>query len=391
MGTILSYLEEYGDCPLTDMPFNDVDSLVLCQLSYLKFDGIVPDVWSNQPAIALEDIAVHANYEDLFADVRFEEENRTLFENMVLGRRFRQIKLAEYINLVEKEGETQFSAVTVFLGDGNIYIAFRGTDETIVGWKEDFNMAYIHPIPSQAYSVKYLNMVAGKLSNPLIVGGHSKGGNLAMYSAMNCTPSIREQIRKIYSMDGPGFRPEVLVKCNYPQIADKVIKILPRSSLIGMIFEHDILYEVVESTRLGLAQHDPYTWEVEGRHFVKVQDVNELQKFTNGTVNEWILTLNEEQLRTFVDTLYDVISASETDDLIELAADWKKSLNGIVNAAREVDDETRQMIKETLGMLFRIAGFRMKEEVEEFASEFFMNVQRKSMKSEETEGWIRLS
>lgn len=382
MGTIIDYLKEYGDCPLTEMGFNDVDSLVLCQLSYLKFDGIVPDVRENKPAVTLEEISHHADYEKLFADVRFEKENRALFEAMLSGRRYRKLRLNCYINLVEKEWETQFSAVTCILGEGTIYIAFRGTDETIVGWKEDFNMAFLDPVPGQSYAVKYLNMVAGKLHNPIILGGHSKGGNLAVYSAMKCVPRVREHIRKIYSMDGPGFRPEVLRNCRYDLIADRVVKILPHSSLIGMIFERDIRYEVVESNTFGLAQHDPYTWKVEGRHFVKVGDVYERRKFMNDTLNEWILSLDEERLKAFVDTLYQVISAAEAENLIEFTADWKKSMNRVVAALREVDEETARMLREVVGALFDIARLRMKEEVEDKAAELFKTGKHRPRRTE---------
>ncbi|MBO4980895.1 MAG: DUF2974 domain-containing protein [Lachnospiraceae bacterium] len=382
MGTIIDYLKEYGDCPLTEMGFNDVDSLVLCQLSYLKFDGIVPDVRENKPAVTLEEISHHADYEKLFADVRFEKENRALFEAMLSGRRYRKLRLNCYINLVEKEWETQFSAVTCILGEGTIYIAFRGTDETIVGWKEDFNMAFLDPVPGQSYAVKYLNMVAGKLHNPIILGGHSKGGKLAVYSAMKCVPRVREHIRKIYSMDGPGFRPEVLRNCRYDLIADRVVKILPHSSLIGMIFERDIRYEVVESNTFGLAQHDPYTWKVEGRHFVKVGDVYERRKFMNDTLNEWILSLDEERLKAFVDTLYQVISAAEAENLIEFTADWKKSMNRVVAALREVDEETARMLREVVGALFDIARLRMKEEVEDKAAELFKTGKHRPRRTE---------
>lgn len=363
MGTIIDYLKEYGDCSFEDMPLNDVDSLVLCQFSYLKFDEMVPDVRTKGHFVTLEEVAQHADYEKLFADTRFEKENRALFEGMMGGRRYRTLRLGNYINVIEKEWETQFSAVTFYLENGTVYVAFRGTDETIVGWKEDFNMAFLSPVPGQAYSVEYLNTVAGEIHAPIVIGGHSKGGNLAVYSFMNCKPQVRKLIRKVYSMDGPGFRPETLESANYEKIADRIVKILPHSSLVGMLFERDMRYEVVESTTFGLAQHDPYTWLVEGRHFVKVNDIYESRKFVNNALNEWILSLNEMQLRTFVDTLYQVISASEAEDLIEFTADWKKSMNGIVAAFREVDEETAKMLKEVIKSLFEIASLHVKEEV----------------------------
>ncbi len=383
MGNIVDYLKEYGDCPISQMPFNDVDSLVLCQLSYLKFDGIVPEVKENRASVTVEEIAKHADYEKLYADVRFEKENRALFEALLAGERYRHLKLNCYVSLTEKEWETQFAAVTYILENGSIYVAFRGTDETIVGWKEDFNMAFLSPVPGQAYSVKYLNIVAGRLHNPILIGGHSKGGNLAVYSAMNCIPSVRERICKVYSMDGPGFRPEVLADGCYERIADRVAKILPQSSLVGMIFERDIRYEVVESTTFGLAQHDPYTWKVEGRHFKKVSDIYESRKFMDDTINQWILSLDEERLKAFVDTLYQVISASEADDLIAFGADWKKSMNNMMAALKEVDEETSQMLKEVIRSLFEIARLRVRGEM---ADRFNSGRQKSRRKEEKVSG-----
>ena len=148
-GTVIEYLKKYGDIPFCEKPLNDVDSLALCQLSYLKFDGMVSDVRHNGPSVTLQEIAKRPDVDQLFGDVRFEKENRALFEGLLSGRRFRNMKLNCYINLVEKEWETQFSAITFILDDGTLFLAFRGTDETIVGWKEDFNMAFLNPLPGQ--------------------------------------------------------------------------------------------------------------------------------------------------------------------------------------------------------------------------------------------------
>ncbi len=357
-GTIIEYLKEYGDRPFGEMPMNDVDSLILCQLSYLKFDGMVPGVRENAPSVTLEEVAAREDVEKLFADERFEKDNRALFEGMLSGRRFRSLRLNCYVNMVLKEWETQFSAMTFLLEDGTIYIAFRGTDETIVGWKEDFNMAFLSPVPGQAYSAKYLNMVTGKLHKPFYVGGHSKGGNLAVYSAMQCLEEVQGRIRKIYSMDGPGFRPEVLAECNYDRIADKVVKILPNSSVIGMLFESDARYQVVESKTFGLAQHNPFTWKVEGTHFVRADDLYKRRRRMDDYLNEWILSLDEVQLRTFVDTLYQVVSASQAEDLIAFTADWKKSMSGVAAALKEVDDKTAEMLRRTVRSLFGIGRAR---------------------------------
>jgi len=359
--TILDYLREYGDVPFAERPMTDVDSLILCQLAYLKFDGLVPDIWSNQRSVTLREIAEHEHADDLFADERYEAKNRALFSGMLSGRRFAELRLNCYINIVEKKYETQFAAVTYLLGDGTMYVAFRGTDETIVGWKEDFNMAFLSPVPGQELSVKYLNMVTGKLRNPFYIGGHSKGGNLAVYSSMKCAPCVQNRILRIYSMDGPGFRRETMEACGYERIAERVVKLMPHSSLIGMLFEQDYHYRVVESRSFGMGQHDPYNWIVRDGDFVYEDDVRESVREMDGTLNEWILTLNEEQIRTFVETLYRVVSASQADDLITLTADWHRSMNAMIAAMQEVDDDTLKILYDTVKILFDIDRTRRKE------------------------------
>ena len=318
---------------------------------------------SERQGVTLESLKEHPDFEKLFADVRYEKPNRALYERMVQGKRFRNLELNYYVNVIEERWETQFSAVTFTLGDGSHYVAYRGTDETIVGWKEDFNMAFLTPVPGQAISVEYLNRVARRFGGPLYVGGHSKGGNLAVYSAMNCNPDIQDRILKIYSMDGPGFRPEVLRECDYGKIADRVVKILPNSSLVGMIFESGMYFQVVKSKTFGLLQHDPYTWLVTGNHLVRADRLYERRQQMDNNLNQWILSLNEQQLRTFVDTLYQVITASQADNLIDFTAEWKKSMNGVIAALKEVDEETVEALKEIVGSLFEIARENRKKQV----------------------------
>lgn len=354
MGTVIDYLEKYGKYTFSQMPMTEVDSLALCQLSYLKFDGMVPGLEEGAEPVTLGSLAGHPDFEKLFADVRFEKVNRALFSGMLKSRRFSGMGLNYYVNVVMEEWETQFSAVTFFPEGNPAYVAYRGTDETIVGWKEDFNMAFLTPVPGQAYSVKYLDAAAEKFGGQFYMGGHSKGGNLSVYSAMNCNPRVQERILKVYSMDGPGFRPEVLEKCRYDRISRRVVKILPNSSLVGMIFESDMHFQVVKSKTFGLLQHDPYTWQVVGNHLVRANDLYERRRQMDNDLNEWILSLDEQQLRTFVDTMFQVISASQADNLIDFTAEWRRSVNGVIGALKEVDEETREALKKTIKLLFDI-------------------------------------
>lgn len=360
--TVRAYLREYGDIPLAQRPMNDVDSLILCQLAYLKFDGLAPGLWEDKDPVRLSELCGHPLRDRLFADERFEKDNRELFEGMISGRRFRDIKLNCHVNIVERERETQFCAITIFPGDGTMYVAFRGTDETIVGWKEAFNMMFLSPVPGQALGAAYLNTVGERFSEPLYVGGHSKGGNFAVYGAMNCSRPVQDRILKIYSMDGPGFRPETLKECGYERIADRVVKILPHSSMVGMLFERDGGYRVVRSHSFGPAQHDPCHWKIENGEFAAAEGLHAWARLSANVVNEWIVSQDEQRLGLLADTLYRIVSASEAQDLIAMAAHWQKSLRGMRAAFREADRDTMKMLREMLGGLLGLAWERFGEE-----------------------------
>lgn len=363
MGTILDYLKEYGDYTLAEKSFSEVDSLALCQFAYLKFDGIVPTVGEDKPAVSLHELKNHANYDRLYADERYREDNTALFLGIFRSKRFRDIKIFNYVNQIDLDTETQFSAVTFRLPNGICYVAYRGTDETIVGWKEDLNLAFSEPVEGQRLSVNYLNKVAGNIGGLFYVGGHSKGGNLATYACMNCDEKVRRRIIAIYDHDGPGFRPEVRARGAYDEIAGRIHKTIPRSSLVGMLLYTDGVYRVVESRTIGLAQHNPYTWLVKDDHFQIVDEVYAGRKFMDDSINQWILSLTQEEMHTFVDTFYQIILASETDNLIDLTANWFQSIQKIGAALKEIDPQTAKVILQIIKSLFDIASLNVREKV----------------------------
>lgn len=366
MGTIIDYLREYGDYSLEEKPFSDVDSLVLSQLSYLKFDGIVPgpedesvqesataSIQKSVP-VSVREIADHPDYDHLYGDERYRKDNTALFQGVLRSRRFGGMKLWNYVNLIEPEQESQFSAVVCGLSENLTYVVFRGTDENIVGWKEDMNLAFSEPVPGQKRSVPYLEQAARTIRGNFYVGGHSKGGNLAVYSSMHCAPEVRGRIERIYDHDGPGFRPEVLEKSAYREIEGRIHKTVPRSSLVGMLLYTDAAYQVVESKTVGLAQHNPYTWLIREDGFRVVEEIRAGQKFMDQALNEWILSLDQEQMHTFVDTFYRVVQASETDNLIDFTANWFQSLQKIGKALGEVDKETAEVIIQIMRAFFDV-------------------------------------
>lgn len=363
MGTIIDYLKAYGDYTLEEKPFGEVDSLVLCQLAYLKFDNLAPSVGEKKPAVSLHELKEHEKYDGLYADERYREDNTALFLGILRSRRFQDTTVMNYVNQIDLKTETQFSAVTFRLPNGVCYVAYRGTDETIVGWKEDLNLAFSEPVEGQRMSVDYLNRVAQDIEGFFYVGGHSKGGNLATYACMNCNAEVRQRIMAIYDHDGPGFRPEVKARGAYDEIADRIRKTIPHSSLVGMILYTDGAYRVVESKTIGLAQHNPYTWLIRDDHFQIVNELYAGRKFMDEALNQWILSLTQEQMHTFVDTFYQIVLASETDNLIDFTANWFQSIQKIGAALKQIDPQTAKAIIKIMKSLYDITSLNAKERV----------------------------
>ena len=361
MGNIISYIEECGHLNFSEMSFNEVDALILSQFSYLKFDGLIPKLTEDEESVSFLHLAGHMDESVVYADERYEKDNRRLFEVMLHSRRFSGMRCNYYATIIDEHVQTQFCAMTCFFEDAIPVVVYRGTDENFVGWKEDFNMAFSKPVPGQQLAVLYMNQVGMKVFSDMIVCGHSKGGNLAVYGSMNTYPDIRNRIQRIYSFDGPGFRPEILKSEDYDAIAPKIEKYIPGSSLVGMLLESHEDYLVVDSSSVGVLQHNPYTWRVKEASFVGKSEVDKGRRFMNAALNEWILTLDEEQLEIFGETLFNILEGCEMKNLVEIAGDLKTGINNMVRTSKDVDEETRGKIVEILRLLGGIVKENAKE------------------------------
>lgn len=353
MNNVFGYLCQYGKKTFREKPFCDVDSLLLSQFCYLKLDGLVPKLKEDGQAVGMADLKEHPAKEGMFADTRYEKNNRRLFELMASSVRFGSMKMNYFVEIVDEGIETQFCAVTFFLEGERPYIAFRGTDETIVGWKEDFCMAFCGSIPSQDYSVIYVTQIADRISGRFYVGGHSKGGNLAVYTGLFCEEDVSDRVVFFYSFDGPGFRPEVLQRERYAQIKPRIRKLVPQSSMIGMMLQTQERYQVVKSMASGLLQHDPFTWLVTDGRFVRSDSVYKGRRILDHAMNEWIMSLSEEQLERFVEDLFDLIKAAKVEDLVEFDQDRKKHVKALLEAYKEMDAEEKKFMGKLLGKLLR--------------------------------------
>lgn len=365
MGNVIDYLIQYGDQAFAERAFCDVDVLILAQLSYFDFGSAVPTIAQHKKSVTLEEIDRTADLSAVFADKWYGENNRKLWNALLAGRRFRTMRCNYYRERMEEEQEVQFGAVTFFPEGCEPVVAFRGTDDSVVGWKEDFRLAFRKPLASQEMSSVYLNQVGCKLPGAFMVCGHSKGGNLAAYAATWAETGVQRRITDIYSLDGPGFLPEVFEGDSYEQIRSRVHRILPYSSLVGMLLQNYEQYEVVKSSGIGILQHDAFTWQIEDGKFVKAVDIEAKQKRMNEALNQWIFTLPEEERQLFVETLFQVIDQTGVTTLTEFSEHWKENLKSCLKSLKSLDPETRKRIRRIIKILLEIYGNTLRGEKNE--------------------------
>lgn len=370
MGDMLSYVDEFGGFTFVEKPFCEVDGLIFSHLSYFVYDNIVPGIEDRQSAVAFSDIAGQMDAEN-FISVKWEEEkNRQLFYKVMNARRYRNTRADYYVCETDADEAIQFSAVTFLLGSGEAFLSFRGTDDALVGWKEDAYMAYRTPVGAQLRSAEYVRQVAALLARKknlrFYFGGHSKGGNLAVYAAMSCDAALRLRIARVYNMDGPGFRPDFLETLDYDGIRDKVLKIVPDESFVGMLMETKEDYTLIKSTQIGIAQHVALSWCVEGDHFLRAQETVHARKELYDRINRWIFALEREQVGDFLENLFrlvEITEASTLTDLKTVSADFPQKLHSIRQAYRKMNEETKRMFWEISRFMAEVIAADQQERI----------------------------
>ena len=389
MANLLDYLDWRGDLTLQQSPFNEVDNLILAELSYLDFRGIVPPVGSGE-SVELRQAAqqLFARFpadEKIDMGVLIPDEIPEMLRKMAQTERFGFMRLSCFEDVLDEARGEQFAAVTVETGDGAVYLAFRGTDDTLAGWKEDFELACMEVIPAQKQALEYTQAVAKQYPRrKLRLGGHSKGGNLAVYAGVFSPVRLQNRISDVWSNDGPGFRMDLVQLPVYQRIRDRIYSIVPKSSVVGMLLEHDEDYTVVDSDQLGLMQHDGFSWQVMGSGFVKLREMTCKTCLSNLGLREWIHNLTVEQRSAFVEALFQVLTASGARTLTDLKGDSLKAVGAMVKAMKDLDKETRDGLLKFMGLLFK-GNLRMtlegiQEETEKKTAEFKRRTKKLSSK-----------
>ena len=336
MANMVDYLAWRGDVPLEISPWNEIDGLLVATISYLNFHGgRDPKGWTLEEMSRID--LVQEGNTSTFAG------RKTVFQAMASGARFRGCRLHHAIALTDPEIGMQFSAMCLDLPDGSMCVAFRGTDNTVVGWREDFDMAYTTRVPAQEAAILYLRRAAALSKAPLRLVGHSKGGNLAVYAAAFASKRVQDRIESIVSYDGPGMNRETSQSEGYLRIKDKIRSFIPQTSIIGLLMDYAVPYTVVHSDASGLSQHDPLSWQVYGAAFETLDNIDRNAVVVCETLHEWLDNSTPEQRGAFVDTLFRLVEPTEATKMSDLLGAKMKSLMTMVGARKDVDPEARRV------------------------------------------------
>lgn len=366
MNNIFSYLTWRGDLTLSQSPFNEVDNLVLSILCYLDFSGIVPENGEQDITIqraAAEYFSLHVIPQRPDPEKASSLELREwMLYLMADTRRFRNMRLSCLVQILDTEQVKQFSAMTILVSRKQLYLSFRGTSDDLTGWKEDFLMACMPEVPSQEEAVLYTERVAAQYPDyRLLLGGHSKGGNLAVYAAVQASPGIQRRIDSVWSNDGPGFQEAFLCSEAYQAVSPKIRSIVPKSSVVGMLLAHPENYQIVDSSQIGLLQHDGLSWQIMGDHFVTLPELTRESIRTDQKIRKWMQKIPQEERKEFVDALFDVLNASGAHTLSEVRKDRVKTITSSFSSMKELPKETRDRILEFI-MLLNLISRRLNDE-----------------------------
>ncbi len=355
MANIMDYLDWRGDVPVEVDGINEVDGLILSQFAYLPFEGIIGDGWNNDITIA----QAGRRY--------FEKNTRKMLEKtpeliqncsellrrMMTAPRYMNMKVNNYVAKYDPMIAKQFAAVTVEVTADTWFVNFRGTDDTLAGWEEDFKACYMTPVASQIEAERYLDLTFRYFSGQIYVGGHSKGGNLAMYSSIYLNEQYKSRLIKVYNYDGPGFLLDVIQSEEYTETIDKIQSYMPQGSVVGMIMYHEENCKVVLSVEKGLMQHKAVTWEVLGKSFVYQEKFKNSSIILAKAIKAWVNEISQEERELFIEIVFKVLR-SGSDTVTGLTSDMWASMNTIFKSYKGLDKTTKKMVRGIVGQVIKL-------------------------------------
>lgn len=349
MANIFDYLKWRGDIKISQSEFNEIDNLILARFAYFPFDNILKE----DEEVTIKELGERFSKLDISKEKILQKEDIDFFPEMAKTQRFGEMKATKYVNKIDIKEENQFSAITILMPDNTIYVSYRGTDNTIVGWKDDFNMSFKSHVASQKDSVIYLNQISKEFKNKIRVGGHSKGGNLAVYAATFADKEVKDRIINIYNNDGPGFNEDVTETKEYKSIIGRVNTYIPQESIVGKLLNHGEKYTILRSTQKGIMQHDLYSWQLIGTKFEYLEEVTNGSEFIDKTIRAWLESVSIEEREKFIDIIFEIVGSTNATTLSEIKSQMLLNSKTILTTYKNISPEDKEMISNTISALLK--------------------------------------
>ena len=348
MKNMLDYIKEFGHVSFEERAFSEIDALVLTELEYLPLEKVVPSDENGENFVTVKEIAeyMQEHKQELFDEnpMMITEERHEVSQVIADAPRFQSLKFFGVVSEWDKDTTKQFAAVTVEVEPSVRLVVFRGTDETLIGWKEDFLMTYSPLVAAQTDAKEYLAKQASLFDGDLMVSGHSKGGNLAIYAAATQEEDVQLRIVDIFCFDSPGLYRSVLETKGYQNIVPLAMRYIPQDSLVGLMLESEVPYVIVKSNATGAMQHSAMTWEIEDGQFIKMEKLTKNSQLNDQTFKKWTESVSDEELELFWNVFFELLFSVGIDTVNDLYGEFMHYVQEFLKAAGNMDEEKRELL-----------------------------------------------
>ena len=348
MKNMLDYIKEFGHVSFEERAFSEIDALVLTELEYLPLENVVPSDENGENFVTVKEIAeyMQEHKQELFDEnpMMITQERHEVSQVIADAPRFQSLKFFGVVSEWDKDTTKQFAAVTVEVEPSVRLVVFRGTDETLIGWKEDFLMTYSPLVAAQTDAKEYLAKQASLWGGDLMVSGHSKGGNLAIYAAATQEEDVQLRIVDIFCFDSPGLYRSVLETKGYQNIVPLAMRYIPQDSLVGLMLESEVPYVIVKSNATGAMQHSAMTWEIEDGQFIKMEKLTKNSQLNDQTFKKWTESVSDEELELFWNVFFELLFSVGIDTVNDLYGQFMHYVQEFLKAAGDMDEEKRELL-----------------------------------------------
>lgn len=348
MKNMLDYIKEFGHVSFEERAFSEIDALVLTELEYLPLEKVVPSDENGEDFVTVKEIAeyMQEHKQELFDEnpMMITQERHEVSQVIADAPRFQSLKFFGVVSEWDKDTTKQFAAITVEVEPSVRLVVFRGTDDTLIGWKEDFLMTYSPLVAAQTDAKEYLAKQASLWDGDLMISGHSKGGNLAIYAAATQVEDVQLRIVDIFCFDSPGLYRSVLETKGYQNIVPLAMRYIPQDSLVGLMLESEVPYVIVKSNATGAMQHSAMTWEIEDGQFIKMEKLTKNSQLNDQTFKKWTESVSDEELELFWNVFFELLFSVGIDTVNDLYGEFMHYVQEFLKAAGNMDEEKRELL-----------------------------------------------